>query len=226
MDIREEILTFINRKEETGALLITGKWGSGKSYYIKDLAKELNDNKKEYLCVVSLFGIDSVASLIKAVKEYYLEANSTVFTKTASKIGKIVGKTVDSGLKVAEAATGGNVAVSAAQKGFSSVLSLGLLDFISVKNYIGRGKSKRKFVLVFDDLERCKINMIDLLGAINEYCENRNIKTIILADENKILENEVSLKKVNWKEDEKEKEISITQQPKSADNYSEFKEKV
>lgn len=59
-----------------------------------------------------------MASLIKAVKEYYLEANSTVFTKTASKIGKIVGKTVDSGLKVAEAATGGNVAVSAAQKGF------------------------------------------------------------------------------------------------------------
>ena len=195
MDIKEEILTFINREEETGALLITGKWGSGKSYYIKGLAKKLNDNKREYLCVISLFGIDSVASLVKAVKECYLEANSTIFTKTARKIGKVVGKTVDSGLKVAEAATGGNVAVSATQKGFSSVLSLGLLDFISVKNYIGRGKSKRKFVLVFDDLERCKINMIDLLGAINEYCENRNIKTIILADESKILSNEASLKK-------------------------------
>ena len=226
MDIREEILTFINREEETGALLITGKWGSGKSYYIKGLAKELNDNKKEYLCVISLFGIESVASLVKAVKECYLEANSTIFTKTARKIGKVVGKTVDSWLKVAEAATGGNVAVSAAQKGFSSVLSLGLLDFISVKNYIGRGKSKRKFVLVFDDLERCKINMIDLLGAINEYCENRNIKTIILADESKILSNEASFKKVTWKEDEKEKEISITAQQKSAESYSEFKEKV
>ena len=176
--------------------------------------------------MISLFGIDSVASLVKAVKECYLEANSTIFTKTARKIGKVVGKTVDNGLKVAEAATGGNVAVSAAQKGFSSVLSLGLLDFISVKNYIGRGKSKRKFVLVFDDLERCKINMIDLLGAINEYCENRNIKTIILADESKILSNEASLKKVTWKEDEKEKEISITEQQKTVYNYSEFKEKV
>ena len=226
MDIKKEILAFINREEETGALLITGKWGSGKSYYIKGLAKELNDSKKEYLCVISLFGIDSVASLVKAVKECYLEANSTIFTKTARKIGKVVGKTVDSGLKAAEAATGGNVAVSAAQKGFSSVLSLGLLDFISVKNYIGRGKSKRKFVLVFDDLERCKINMIDLLGAINEYCENRNIKTIILADESKILSNEASFKKVTWKEDEKEKEISITAQQKSAESYSEFKEKV
>ena len=32
MGIKEEILTFIRREEETGALLITGKWGSGKSY--------------------------------------------------------------------------------------------------------------------------------------------------------------------------------------------------
>ena len=226
MDIKDEIINFIERKEETGALLITGKWGSGKSYYIKNLAAELNDAKKEYLCVISLFGIDSVENLTKAVKECYLEANSTIFTKTARKIGKIVGKTVNSGLKVAEAATGGNVAVSAAQKGFSSVISLGLLDFISVKNYIGRGKSKRKFVLVFDDLERCKINTVDLLGAINEYCENRNIKTIILAAEYVILKNEENIKKVVWEEGTTKKEASIKEQIRSVSDYRDFKEKV
>ena len=226
MDIKDEIINFIERKEETGALLITGKWGSGKSYYIKNLAAELNDAKKEYLCVISLFGIDSVENLTKAVKECYLEANSTIFTKTARKIGKIVGKTVNSGLKVAEAVTGGNVAVSAAQKGFSSVISLGLLDFISVKNYIGRGKSKRKFVLVFDDLERCKINTVDLLGAINEYCENRNIKTIILAAEDVILKNEENIKKVVWEEGTTKKEASIKEQIRSVSDYRDFKEKV
>lgn len=226
MDIKDEIINFIERKEETGALLITGKWGSGKSYYIKNLAAELNDAPKEYLCVISLFGIDSVENLTKAVKECYLEANSTIFTKTARKIGKIVGKTVNSGLKVAEAATGGNVAVSAAQKGFSSVISLGLLDFISVKNYIGRGKSKRKFVLVFDDLERCKINTVDLLGAINEYCENRNIKTIILAAEDVILKNEENIKKVVWEEGITKKEASIKEQIRSVSDYRDFKEKV
>lgn len=226
MDIKDEIINFIERKEETGALLITGKWGSGKSYYIKNLAAELNDAKKEYLCVISLFGIDSVENLTKAVKECYLEANSTIFTKTARKIGKIVGKTVNSGLKVAEAATGGNVAVSAVQKGFSSVISLGLLDFISVKNYIGRGKSKRKFVLVFDDLERCKINTVDLLGAINEYCENRNIKTIILAAEDVILKNEENIKKVVWEEGTTKKEASIKEQIRSVSDYRDFKEKV
>lgn len=225
MDIREEILTFINREEETGALLITGEWGSGKSYYIKGLAKELNDSKKEYLSVVSLFGIDSVASLVKAVKECYLEANSTLFTKTARKIGKVVGKTVDSGLKVAEAAMGGNVAVSAAKKGFSSILSLNLLDFISVKNYIGRGKSKRKFVLVFDDLERCRINMIDLLGTVNEYCENRNIKTIILAAED-IIKNNTASKNMPLKKDQPNIQNVIDEDQYLAKSYNEFKEKV
>ena len=171
MDIGKDILTFIRRKEETGALLITGKWGYGKTYYLKNLARELNAERREYLGVISLFGIDSIANLNKAVKECYLEANSTFFNKTARKIGRIVSKTIDNGLKVAEAATGGNVAVSGVQKGLSSVLSLGLLDFISVKRFIGRGKSQRPFVLVFDDLERCKINMIDLLGAINDYSE-------------------------------------------------------
>lgn len=118
MDIKDEIINFIERKEETGALLITGKWGSGKTFYIKNLVEEFNKEKKGYLSVISLFGINSVENLTKVVKECYLEANSTIFTKTARKIGKIVGKTVNSGLKVAEAATGGNVAVSAAQKGF------------------------------------------------------------------------------------------------------------
>lgn len=226
MDIKDEIINFIERKEETGALLITGKWGSGKTFYIKNLVDELNKEKKEYLSVISLFGIDSVENLTKAVKECYLEANSTIFTKTARKIGKIVGKTVNSGLKVAEAATGGNVAVSAAQKGFLSVISLGLLDFISVKNYIGRGKSKRKFVLVFDDLERSKINTVDLLGVINEYCENRNIKTIILAAEDVILKNEENIKKVVWEEGGTKKEASIKEQIRSVSDYQDFKEKV
>lgn len=118
MDIKDEIINFIERKEETGALLITGKWGSGKTFYIKNLVDELNKEKKEYLSVISLFGIDSVENLTKAVKECYLEANSTIFTKTARKIGKIVGKTVNSGLKVAEAATGGECCCFSCSKRF------------------------------------------------------------------------------------------------------------
>lgn len=47
MDIKDEIINFIERKEETGALLITGKWGSGKTFYIKNLVEEFNKEKKD-----------------------------------------------------------------------------------------------------------------------------------------------------------------------------------
>ena len=48
----------------------------------------------------------------------------------------------------------------------------------------------KKLVLVFDDLERSKQDKATFLGAINDYCENRNIKTIIIADEDHISEDE------------------------------------
>ena len=91
MDIKNEILTFIRREEETGALLLTGAWGMGKTHFIKSLAEEVNNAHEEYLCVVSLFGVDSVASLTKAVKESYLAARSKIFSKTSRKIGKAIG---------------------------------------------------------------------------------------------------------------------------------------
>lgn len=225
MDIKEEILTFIQRKEETGALLITGKWGSGKSYYIKRLAEDLNTNKKEYLCIISLFGIDSVESLTKVVKERYSEANKG-FTRVLQKAEKAAKTAMDTVGEIATIASKENPIVAGIKTGISSILSMDFFDFISVKNYIGSDKTRRQFVLVFDDLERCKIDVVDLLGAINEYCENRNIKTIILAAEENLLNNKKSVKKVSWEEGENEKEVLISEQPKSAEEYVEFKEKV
>ena len=43
-----------------------------------------------------------------------------------------------------------------------------------------------ELILVFDDFERCSIPKDVLIGVLNEYLENRNIKTIIVADEDKI----------------------------------------
>lgn len=41
-------------------------------------------------------------------------------------------------------------------------------------------------VLFFDDFERSKLDRIELMGVINEYSENRKVKVIIIADEEKI----------------------------------------
>ena len=65
-----------------------------------------------------------------------------------------------------------------------------MYDFIDVKPEIEcyfEGKLvKKKLVLVFDDFERCGINVVGRLGAINYYTETKSIKTILVADETKI----------------------------------------
>lgn len=46
--------------------------------------------------------------------------------------------------------------------------------------------NKEKYIFVFDDLERCSINVNDVLGYINRFVEHHNLKVIIVADESKI----------------------------------------
>ena len=71
-------------------------------------------------------------------------------------------------------------------------LQINPYDFVKIENEVMCYETeikqgvKKRLVLVFDDLERCKINIIDLLGAINNYLEEKKIKTIIVANEQKI----------------------------------------
>lgn len=40
---------------------------------------------------------------------------------------------------------------------------------------MGKDESK-ELVLIFDDFELSKIDIVSLLGVINEYCENKRLK--------------------------------------------------
>lgn len=80
MDISNEIKEYINDEESNGALLLTGKWGCGKSYLIKKLAKEINNEKEFAIIVISLFGVDSPSMLHTIIKDYYLEQTSVLLS--------------------------------------------------------------------------------------------------------------------------------------------------
>ena len=45
---------------------------------------------------------------------------------------------------------------------------------------------KKRLVLVFDDIERCNIPIKDILGTINHYTESKGIKSIVVANEEKV----------------------------------------
>ena len=186
MLIENELDLFVRNEETTGALLITGKWGCGKSYLIKKCLSDLNTQKKYAIAIISLFGVDNIPSLNARVRDAYLEFTSVVLGKKAQKLYGTLKKVATDSAQITAAALPESVAASAVSMGVSSVLSFNPLNFISVKNTVGHGEKQRIFVLVFDDFERCNIDKKDLLGAINEYAENKDIKVIIVADEAKI----------------------------------------
>jgi hypothetical protein len=71
--------------------------------------------------------------------------------------------------------------------GFSLDLGKIAKDF-DVSKWVTVGKDK---VLCFDDLERAKLDIGQILGFINNFVEHDNIKTILIANEEEIINNQL-----------------------------------
>lgn len=184
MDIRSEIMEYISRKEKNGAILLTGKWGCGKTYLIRQIRDELNKESQYALVIVSLFGLDSVQGVDRKVKEHVFKI--MMGTEEPDKETRW-GKKAKSVLSTMTAILGefSNVA-----KGLNTALSLNPYDLITVSSQISCRQNgnvvKKELILIFDDFERSKIDKVELLGTINDYSENNGIKTILVADEEHI----------------------------------------
>ena len=192
MDLIEELKNYCDINNPAGALMLSGKWGCGKTFLIKNNFIPLVEDKYAFVCV-SLFGIDSLDELKVEVKKKWLEKagelgklNGTKISKITEFYNKIFGVIED------------NLPESWQKKGeiVSSIMEL--VNFVPISNRI----LEKKVILVFDDLERTNISCTDLLGCINDYCENQGFNTIIVANEEKIKDrsdNELSYREIKEK---------------------------
>lgn len=168
MKTLEELMYYCEEPEPVGAVLLTGEWGCGKTYLIdNELKAALKD--KARLIRISLFGVTTIDGIHMAVKqawisEYNKDKKWTGVTKKAK-----WGKEVASKLEFLPDWVRG-------------IATTDWLSFVEIKNAI-EGKP---VILVFDDLERCCLETVDVLGAINDYCENQKFHTIIVANQDKM----------------------------------------
>ncbi len=177
MNTLDELKYYCNEKAPAGALMLIGEWGCGKTYMVDHmLAEALRDS--HIFIRISLFGIDSMDAVSNTVTQAWINAA----LEEKGKVGAWMKKATHAKQAIAEVAESVNGTAGA-------VLSLDICQFASVSNTIG-GKT---VVLVFDDLEQCRIDPVDLLGAINEYCENQRFYTIIIANEDYMLKQEENL---------------------------------
>lgn len=154
-----------------GALLITGRWGAGKTYYLKnELFNEIEADKKLDFTplMISLFGENDIKRLnTKIVQELYSLKGDSIFKTT----------NIFNGIKK----------LSNALPYFKK-----FVDPDELINLVGGSVFEllktNKIALFFDDLERMgeglKIN--DFLGYANDLSENKGCKIIIVANEEEI----------------------------------------
>lgn len=151
------------------ALLIDGKWGSGKTWYLKN---KFEDDFSRKIIYTSANGITSMDDLTQQIlyRKLYLSSNlvSDPKAKLAYSIVKEFGKSM------LNKYTGFNI-------DDLSKLNVNLNDFASISD---------NEVLIIDDIERMSGGLIEeLLGFVSKnFTEENGFKVILVADEIKLTE--------------------------------------
>lgn len=244
MNTVDEIRAFISQKENNGALLLTGKWGCGKTFLVNQVINKLNQGNDFIAVSISLFGIDSIELLHNEIKNKVFFSRG--FEETQKKSKNIFSRIRNFSVNATDI-LGESFSIA---KSINKALTIRWQDYFNVGQYIccyrkntkmtdhtTNKKScnkkekiviKKRLVLFFDDLERSKLDRIELMGVINEYSENRKVKVIIIADEEKIArkktdENNIESNREN--DNVNDNDTSIINY-ENYFNYSEFKEKL
>lgn len=188
------------------AVLITGGWGSGKTFFIKNflggekkkIYEMLTDCERYTVLYISLFGVKNrydidekiFNTLHPALDPAKLDRKLTTASSITSMVGGALGALagIYFGLPV-EGAIAGQKAAKKIEKGARKVKQVAndienanLLSSEFINSLKKSDGVFKKLVIVLDDVERADISLPELLGHINNYVEYLNIPCILLAD--------------------------------------------
>jgi GTPase SAR1 family protein len=151
------------------AVLLKGEWGSGKTWFIEKFCEKLNDKKYKFL-YVSLYGMTAFSEIEDA---WFQQLHPILSSKGMAITGKILKGFVKGTFKID--------LNSDSKEDLSTSYQIPDINF---PDYL---KDTDKSILIFDDLERCKIDIENILGYINYFVEHKDLKAIIIANEDELI---------------------------------------
>jgi energy-coupling factor transporter ATP-binding protein EcfA2 len=153
------------------ALLVKGSWGCGKSHLVKDTIKIMKHENEAYkFLYVSLYGVNNIADI---EAKFFEQLNPILASKKMMFAGQIAKGILKGALKI-DLDGDGKPDVSANV----SVPDINLAKYLT---------DTKNCILVFDDLERCSIDIQVILGYLNYFVEKDGYKVLIIADESKLI---------------------------------------
>ena len=170
-DLVESILDYVRSDYTDYAVMINGEWGSGKTYFwnnkVRKKIESMALNGKRYTTIyMSLYGISNLEEISKKI-----------FIETTQLMDKNLRKFMDS--------KGQTTIPEYAKTGIDMANFFGVTENGSRLDYSDFFSTDDK-VLCFDDLERANVDVIDILGYINNFVEHDHIKTIIICNEKEL----------------------------------------
>ena len=177
-NIRNFLNAYVTNPDPRYALMLKGKWGCGKSFFIDSWLKEYQQPAVEAgesdivlkPVRVTLYGLKQTEQITKAIDRELHPLLYSKGMKVAKNILKIAGKI----------AFKTNLDLDGNGEDETSITTT--LDSLSLFDSKDDSVKGVRF-LIFDDLERCLIDMKELLGYINYFVEHCGCHVVLIGDE-------------------------------------------
>ena len=167
-DLNQYILHYLTEDKTKSAIMLTAPWGSGKSFYIQNELKpflEKEENGSHKCLVVSLYGLKELSEISKAL---YLESRAKFLNNNSEKMetGKLATKTI--------------------LKGVTSFLGIDLSHSDEDMQKLFESIDLSGKLIILEDLERSGIDILEVLGYVNNLVEQDGVKVLLVANEEAI----------------------------------------
>lgn len=174
--ISKYLSDYLHNPDPQYAVMLKGKWGCGKSFFVNKWIEEYT-NAGEGVSLkpiyVSLYGLKNTSQITESIDRVLHPLLYSKGAELTKKLLGIAGKVV---LKTSfDVNKNGSEDISLD----ATLDSLSLL--LSKDNIIGNK------LVIFDDLERCLIDMKLLLGYINSFVEHGSCHVILVGDETRVV---------------------------------------
>ena len=176
---------YIKMSRPQFAVMITGKWGCGKTYYIDGLIKQWEKAKvktdKDSIQLkpvyISVYGLHTISEVVKKIK---MKIRPWLYSKGAAVAKKVA---LTSLLVLTKAKV--DIDGDGTGEDLNSLLDAdGILEIFKSDSSSVKGSK----ILVLDDLERGRIPLDELFGFVNSIVEHSDSKVILICEEDKLQE--------------------------------------